>query len=163
RRLCGQPGGGVLHEAGGRVRGDVWLVILGMATVTYLTRAPLLLALARRPLPPRLRLWLRLIPLAVLPALAVPMILVARDAGGAPPRPLARPSAALGRRRRVRARRRPREPARHRRRRGRRGGNPPGARLTCIPHDRSVQPGRTGAAGSVLHQPRRFGLRAGQS
>ena len=36
-----------------------------------------------RPLPPRLRLWLRLIPLAVLPALAVPMILVARDAGGA--------------------------------------------------------------------------------
>ncbi|HEU5195165.1 MAG TPA: AzlD domain-containing protein [Methylomirabilota bacterium] len=65
------------------MRGDVWLVILGMAAVTYLTRAPLLLALARRPLPPRLRLWLRLIPLAVLPALAVPMILVARDAGGA--------------------------------------------------------------------------------
>ena len=64
------------------MRGDVWLVILGMAAVTYLTRAPLLLALARRPLPPRLRLWLRLIPLAVLPALAVPMILVARDAGG---------------------------------------------------------------------------------
>ena len=47
-----------------------------MAIVTYLTRAPLLLALARRPLPPRLRLWLRLIPLAVLPALALPMILV---------------------------------------------------------------------------------------
>ena len=65
------------------MRGDVWLVILGMAAVTYLTRAPLLLALARRPLPPRLRLWLRLIPLAVLPALAVPMILVARDAAGA--------------------------------------------------------------------------------
>jgi branched-subunit amino acid transport protein len=65
------------------VRDDVWLVILGMAVVTYLTRAPLLLALARRALPPRLRLWLRLIPLAVLPALALPMILVARDAGGA--------------------------------------------------------------------------------
>ena len=65
------------------MRNDVWLVILGMAVVTYLTRAPLLLALARRPLPPRLRLWLRLIPLAVLPALALPMILVARDAGGA--------------------------------------------------------------------------------
>ena len=62
---------------------DVWLVIAGMAVATYLTRAPLLLALARRPLPPRLRLWLRLIPLAVLPALAVPMILVTRDAGGA--------------------------------------------------------------------------------
>jgi branched chain amino acid efflux pump len=58
------------------VRGDVWAVIAGMAVVTYLTRAPLLLALARRPLPPRLRLWLRLIPLAVLPALAVPLIFV---------------------------------------------------------------------------------------
>jgi len=34
-------------------------------------------------LPPRLRLWLRLIPLAVLPALAIPMILVTRDADGA--------------------------------------------------------------------------------
>jgi branched-subunit amino acid transport protein len=58
------------------VRADVWLVIVGMAVATYLTRAPLLLALARRPLPPRLRLWLRLIPLAVLPALALPLILV---------------------------------------------------------------------------------------
>jgi branched-subunit amino acid transport protein len=58
------------------VRDDVWLVIAGMAIVTYLTRAPLLLALARRPLPPRLRLWLQLIPLAVLPALAFPLILV---------------------------------------------------------------------------------------
>jgi branched-subunit amino acid transport protein len=58
------------------VRDDVWLVIAGMAVVTYLTRAPLLLALARRPLPPRLRLWLQLIPLAVLPALAFPLILV---------------------------------------------------------------------------------------
>jgi branched-subunit amino acid transport protein len=58
------------------VRGDVWLIIVGMAVATYLTRAPLLLALARRPLPPRLRLWLRLIPLAVLPALALPLVLV---------------------------------------------------------------------------------------
>jgi branched-subunit amino acid transport protein len=58
------------------MRTEVWLVIVGMALVTYLTRAPLLLALARRPLPPRLRLWLRLIPLAVLPALALPLILV---------------------------------------------------------------------------------------
>jgi branched-subunit amino acid transport protein len=58
------------------VRTDVWLVIVGMALATYLTRAPLLLALARRPLPPRLRLWLRLIPLAVLPALALPLVLV---------------------------------------------------------------------------------------
>ena len=65
------------------MRGDVWLVIGGMALATYLTRAPLLLTLARRPLRPRLRLWLRLIPLAVLPAIAIPMVLVERDATGA--------------------------------------------------------------------------------
>jgi branched-subunit amino acid transport protein len=58
------------------MRTDVWAVIAGMAVATYLTRAPLLLALARRPLPARLRLWLRLIPLAVLPALAVPLVLL---------------------------------------------------------------------------------------
>lgn len=57
------------------MRTQVWLTILGMAAATYLTRAPLLLALARRPLPPRVRLWLQLIPLAVLPALAAPLIL----------------------------------------------------------------------------------------
>jgi branched-subunit amino acid transport protein len=58
------------------VRRDIWLVIVGMAAATYLTRAPMFLALARRPLPPRVRLWLRLVPLAVLPALAVPLVLV---------------------------------------------------------------------------------------
>ena len=58
------------------MRDDVWIVILGMAAATYLTRAPMFLALARRPLPPRVRLWLRLVPLAVLPALAVPLVLV---------------------------------------------------------------------------------------
>ena len=58
------------------MRPDVWAVIAGMAVATYLTRAPLLLILAQRPLPSRLRLWLRLIPLAVLPALAVPLVLV---------------------------------------------------------------------------------------
>jgi branched-subunit amino acid transport protein len=47
-----------------------------MAAVTYLTRAPMFLALAHRPLPPRVRLWLRLVPLAVLPALAMPLVLV---------------------------------------------------------------------------------------
>lgn len=57
------------------MRATVVLTIVGMAVATYLTRAPMLLALARRPLAPRLRLWLRLIPLAVLPALAVPMVL----------------------------------------------------------------------------------------
>jgi len=64
------------------MRTHVWLTIGGMAVVTYLTRAPLMLALARRPLPPRLRLWLRLIPLAVLPALAIPMVLFVSDEDG---------------------------------------------------------------------------------
>jgi branched-subunit amino acid transport protein len=47
-----------------------------MAVATYLTRAPMLLMLAHRPLSPRVRLWLRLVPLAVLPALALPMVLL---------------------------------------------------------------------------------------
>lgn len=58
------------------MRSYVWLTIVGMALATYLTRAPMFLALARRPLPPRVRLWLRLVPLAVLPALAIPLIVV---------------------------------------------------------------------------------------
>lgn len=57
------------------MRPEVLLAIAGMAIATYLTRAPLFLLLAGRPLPPRVRLWLRLIPLAVLPALAVPLVL----------------------------------------------------------------------------------------
>lgn len=56
------------------MRPGVLVTIVGMAAVTYLTRAPLLLALSDRALRPRLRLWLRLIPLAVLPALAIPMV-----------------------------------------------------------------------------------------
>jgi branched-subunit amino acid transport protein len=58
------------------MRTTVALTIAGMALATYLTRAPFLLALARRPLPSRVRRWLRLIPLAVLPALALPLVLV---------------------------------------------------------------------------------------
>ena len=58
------------------MRAYVWLSIAGMAAATYLTRAPLFLALARRPLPPRVRRWLRLVPIAVLPALAIPLVLV---------------------------------------------------------------------------------------
>ncbi len=54
----------------------VLVTIVGMAVATYLTRAPLLLALSDQPLRPRLRLWLRLVPLAVLPALAVPLVLL---------------------------------------------------------------------------------------
>lgn len=58
------------------MRTQIWLTIAGMALATYLTRAPMLLGLAERRLSPRVRLWLRLIPLAVLPALAVPLVLV---------------------------------------------------------------------------------------
>ena len=61
------------------MRPGVLVTIVGMAAATYLTRAPLLLALSDRPLRPRLRLWLRLIPLAVLPALAIPMVLSRPD------------------------------------------------------------------------------------
>ena len=64
------------------MRTGVWLTIAGMAVATYLTRAPMLLALARRPLPPRVRLWLRLIPLAVLPALAAPLVFAGVGAAG---------------------------------------------------------------------------------
>lgn len=63
----------------------MWLTIAGMAVATYLTRAPLLLALSRRPLPPRVRLWLRLIPLAVLPALAAPLVLAGMGGVAHPP------------------------------------------------------------------------------
>ena len=70
------------------MRLHVWLTIAGMAFATYLTRAPMFLALARRPLPPRVRLWLRRVPLAVLPALAIPLVLV-RD--GRLPTSLAHP------------------------------------------------------------------------
>jgi branched-subunit amino acid transport protein len=58
------------------MRPAVLFTIVGMAVATYLTRAPLLLALSDRPLRPRLRLWLRLVPLAVLPALAIPLVLL---------------------------------------------------------------------------------------
>ena len=70
------------------MRTHVWLTIAGMALATYLTRAPLLLALSRRPLPPRLRLWLRLVPLAVLPAIAVPLVLPGAAAAGIAHAPL---------------------------------------------------------------------------
>ena len=75
--------------AGVAMRTDVWLVIAGMA-VADLSHpgAPCCWPWPGRPLPPRLRLWLRLIPLAVLPALAA-----AADPGRSRPAngPLPRP------------------------------------------------------------------------
>ena len=52
-----------------------WLVFLGMAAVTYLTRFAMLPLLARE-LPRPLLEWLQLVPVAVLCALIAPAVLV---------------------------------------------------------------------------------------
>jgi branched-subunit amino acid transport protein len=57
------------------MRTEVALIILGMAGVTYLTRAAATLALRDRPLPARAERWLRHVPLAILAALAIPGLL----------------------------------------------------------------------------------------
>src|SRR3989304_2058293 len=120
RRPRGQRPGRAHHAAGGRMRPGVLVTIVGMAAATYLTRAPLLLALSDRPLRPRLRLWLRLIPLAVLPALAIPMVLLLPDAGH---------PAALGGGRGPRPHRSPGEPPAERGRRRGCGCGPPPLRV----------------------------------
>jgi branched-subunit amino acid transport protein len=48
-----------------------------MGLATYLTRAPLLLILARRRLPDRLARYFAALPIALLTALAMPLVLVA--------------------------------------------------------------------------------------
>lgn len=58
-----------------------WLTILGMALVTYATRAPALLAL-RGEIAPWLRRWLGYVPVAVFTALILPPLLL-RTEGGA--------------------------------------------------------------------------------
>mgnify|MGYP001429841961 CR=1 FL=1 len=59
---------------------SLWLTILGMGLVTYAIRLFPILALARRPLPPRLRQALRFVPAAVLSAIVFPELL--RPGGG---------------------------------------------------------------------------------
>lgn len=59
---------------------DTMWVILGMAVVTYATRAGLLLAGGRVRLPPRLEQALRYLPVALLTAIVVPAMLVRNDA-----------------------------------------------------------------------------------
>jgi branched-subunit amino acid transport protein len=59
---------------------DTMWVILGMAAVTYATRASLLLAGGRVRLPPRLEQALRYLPVALLTAIVVPALLVRNDA-----------------------------------------------------------------------------------
>lgn len=58
----------------------IWLTILAMAAVTYVTRAALLIAL-RGEVAPWLRRWLGFVPVAVFTALIVPPLLI----GGDPP------------------------------------------------------------------------------
>ena len=53
------------------------LMILGMALVTYLTRAPLMVLL-RGDLPPWLSRWLQFVPIAVFTALVVPSFVAPR-------------------------------------------------------------------------------------
>jgi len=66
------------------MRPGLLLTFAAMGAVTYLTRAPLLLALARRRLPGWLERYFAALPIALLTALAVPLVLLA-PADGAPP------------------------------------------------------------------------------
>ena len=59
------------------MRPGVLLTFAAMGVATYLTRAPLLLALARRRLPGWLERYFAALPIALLTALAVPLILLA--------------------------------------------------------------------------------------
>jgi len=56
----------------------IWLTIIGMALVTYLTRAPALFAL-RGEIAPWLRRWLRYVPITVFTALILPPLLLRTD------------------------------------------------------------------------------------
>ncbi len=53
----------------------LWLLLLGMGLITYAIRLIPILALERRPLPPRLRQALRFVPPAVLSAIIFPELL----------------------------------------------------------------------------------------
>ena len=57
------------------MRADVALIILGMAAVTYVTRAGFTVTLRDRLLPEVAERWLRHVPLAILAALAIPGLL----------------------------------------------------------------------------------------
>ncbi len=59
------------------MRPGLILTFAAMGAATYLTRAPLLLALARRRLPGWLERYFAALPIALLTALAVPLILLA--------------------------------------------------------------------------------------
>jgi len=76
------------------MRAGLLLTFAAMGAATYLTRAPLLLALAGRRLPIWLERYFAALPIALLTALAVPLVLLA-PAGGAPPWATDLPAAAV--------------------------------------------------------------------
>jgi len=59
------------------VRPGLLLTFAAMGVATYLTRAPLLLVLARRRLPPWLERYFAALPIALITALALPLVLLA--------------------------------------------------------------------------------------
>jgi branched-subunit amino acid transport protein len=61
------------------------LTFAAMGAATYLTRAPFLVALARRRLPAWLERYCAGLPIALLTALALPLVLLGGDAGAVPP------------------------------------------------------------------------------
>ena len=66
------------------MRPALLLTFAAMGAATYLTRAPLLLALARRRLPDWLERYFAALPIALLTALAVPLVLLAPGDGVLP-------------------------------------------------------------------------------
>ena len=66
------------------MRAGLVLTFAAMGVATYLTRAPLLLLLARRRLPGWLERYFAALPIALLTALALPLVLLA---GGQPVAP----------------------------------------------------------------------------
>jgi len=76
------------------MRPGLLLTFAAMGAATYLTRAPLLLALARRRLPGWLERYFAALPIALLTALAVPLVLLA-PGSGVPPWATDLPAAAV--------------------------------------------------------------------
>ncbi len=63
------------------MRTGLVLTFVAMGAATYLTRAPLLLALARRRLPGWLERYFVALPIALLTALALPLVLLGKGGG----------------------------------------------------------------------------------
>jgi branched-subunit amino acid transport protein len=63
------------------MRPALLLTFAAMGAATYLTRAPLLLALARRRLPGWVERYFAALPIALLTALALPLVVLGSEAG----------------------------------------------------------------------------------